>query len=302
MARDLLARRLAFILTKLNNGERFTLEELAIEYGTTTKTIYRDLKERFSYLPIEKEKKYYFLPEYALGKLNLEDIKNFATISGIKSLYPTLTNQFLTDILDNKINKVYMVKNCGFEDIENKKEAFEKLSNAILNQNLVTFTYNDKNKIVEPYKLMNANGIWYLCANDDSKIKTYTLSKIKHLKLTNETFKPNDTLLKAIEKDETNWFSTELKEVILKIDNSAKEYFLRKKALANMQILEENEAYFIVSTKIAFDDEVLHLVKYWIPYIQIVLPIDLREKLNTVLKNYLKLDTPCPNTMLEFSK
>lgn len=58
MARDLLARRLAFILTKLNNGERFTLEELAIEYGTTTKTIYRDLKKRFSYLPIEKEGKY----------------------------------------------------------------------------------------------------------------------------------------------------------------------------------------------------------------------------------------------------
>ncbi|MDX9796130.1 MAG: HTH domain-containing protein [Arcobacteraceae bacterium] len=58
MARDLLARRLALILTKLNNGERFTLEELALEYGTSTKTIMRDIRERFSYLPIEKEGKY----------------------------------------------------------------------------------------------------------------------------------------------------------------------------------------------------------------------------------------------------
>ena len=287
MARDLLAKRLAFILTKLNNGERFTLEELALEYGTSTKTIMRDLRERFSYLPIEKEGKYYFLEEYALGKLNLNDIKNFATISGIKSLYPTLTNQFLIDILNNKINKVYMVKNCGFEDIENKKGDFEKLSNAIHNQQLVTFTYNDKNKKVEPYKLINANGIWYLCANDNNKIKTYTLSKIKHLILSNETFNPDDTLLKEIEKDEINWFSNELKEVILKIDNEAKEYFLRKKALANMQILEENEKYFIVSTKIAFDDEILHLVKYWIPFIEIVSPIDLAQKLNTILNAYL---------------
>jgi predicted DNA-binding transcriptional regulator YafY len=180
-----------------------------------------------------------------------------------------------------------LIKNSGFEDIESKKEDFAKLSRAVINHEYITFTYNNKNKKVEPYKLINANGIWYLCANDDNKIKTYTLSKIKHLKLSNETFKPNAILLKEIEKDEINWFSNELKEVLLKIDNSAKEYFLRKKALANMQILEENEEYFIVSTKIAFDDELLHLVKYWIPYIEIVSPIDLAQKLNTILNAYL---------------
>lgn len=287
MARDLLARRLAFILTKLNNGERFTLEELALEFGTTTKTIYRDLVERFCYLPIQKEGKQYYLAQYALGKLNFEDIKSFAAISGIKSLYPTLSNEFLREILDNKIHKAFLIKNSGFEDIESKKEDFEKLSRAVIKHICISFTYNDKNKKVEPYKLINANGIWYLCANDDNKIKTYTLSKIKYLKLSNETFKPNETLLKEIEKDETNWFSNELKEVILKIDNRAKEYFLRKKALANMQIVEENEEYFIVSTKIAFDDELLHLVKYWIPYIEIVSPIDLAQKLNTILNAYL---------------
>lgn len=32
MAHDLLAKRLAYILIKLNNGERFTLEELALDY------------------------------------------------------------------------------------------------------------------------------------------------------------------------------------------------------------------------------------------------------------------------------
>lgn len=287
MARDLLARRLALILTKLNNGERFTLEELALEFGTTTKTIYRDLVERFCYLPIQKEGKQYYLAQYALGKLNFEDIKSFATISGIKSLYPTLSNQFLTEILDNKIHKAFLIKNSGFEDIESKKEDFEKLSVAVINDKCITFTYNDKNKKVDPYKLINANGIWYLCANDNNKIKTYTLSKIKHLTLCNESFTPNDALLKEIEKDETNWFSNELKEVILKIDNEAKEYFLRKKALANMQIVEENEEYFIVSTKIAFDDEILHLVKYWIPYIQIISPTDLAQKLNKILIAYL---------------
>ena len=59
-----------------------------------------------------------------------------------------------------------------------------------------------------------------------------------------------------------------------------------------MKMLEENEEYFIVSTKIAFDDEILNLVKYWIPYIQIVSPDCLAEKLNEILNNYLSLTQP----------
>ncbi|EFU69574.1 transcription regulator [Aliarcobacter butzleri JV22] len=295
MARDLLAKRLAFILTKLNNGERFTLKELAQEFNVDTKTISRDLKERLIYIPIKKEGNYYFLEDYVLGKLNLEDIKNFATISGIKSLYPTLTNQFLTEILENKINKAFLVKNSGFEMIENKKDDFEKLSRAIINHHVVEFIYKDKEKIVEPYKLINSNGVWYLCANDNQKLKTYTFSKIDNLKIKKDKFDLNPNFLKEIEKDEINWFSNELKEVQLKIDNSAKEYFLRKKVLSNMKIIEETSEYFIVSTKIAFDDEIINLVKYWIPYIEIISPNDLSEKLNNILNSYIKRTQPVHN-------
>ena len=292
MEHDKLSVRLSQILTKLNNGERFTLEDLAIEFNVGIRTIIRDIRERLNYLPLKKEGKYYFLEEYALGKLNFNDIKNFASISGIKSLYPSLTNQFLVEILDDRINKTYIVKNNGFEQIENKKDEFEKLSNAIINYQTVEFLYKEKQKKVKPYKLINSNGIWYLCANDDDKIKTYSLSKIENLKTTNETFKQNPQFLKQIEKDEINWFSNETKEVILKIDNKSKEYFLRKKVLSNMKMLEENEEYFVVSTKIAFDDEILNLVKYWIPYIQIVSPDCLAEKLNEILNNYLSLTQP----------
>lgn len=292
MARDLLAKRLAYILTKLNNAERFTLKELAQEFNVDTKTISRDLKERLIYIPIKKEGNYYFLEDYVLGKLNLEDIKNFATISGIKSLYPTLTNQFLTEILENKINKAFLVKNSGFEMIENKKDDFEKLSRAIINHHVVEFIYKDKEKIVEPYKLINANGVWYLCANDNQKLKTYAFTKIENLKTKQDKFDLNSELLKEIEKDEINWVSNDAKEVHLKIDNSAKEYFLRKKVLSNMKIIEETTEYFIVSTKIAFDDEIINLVKYWIPYIEIISPNDLAEKLNNILNSYIKWTQP----------
>ena len=89
-----------------------------------------------------------------------------------------------------------------------------------------------------------------------------------------------------------NWLSNQSKEVKLKINNSAKEYFLRKKVLSNMKIIEENDDYFVVSTKTAFDDEIINLVKYWIPYIQIISPNDLVEKLNNILNNYIKQTQP----------
>ena len=73
----------------------------------------------------------------------------------------------------------------------------------------------------------------------------------------------------------------------MKIQNSAKEYFLRKKVLSNMKIIDNIDEYFVVSTNVSFDDEILNIVKQWIPYIEIVKPIELQEKLEYILKKYL---------------
>lgn len=284
---DKLSTRLTQILTKFNNGERFTIIELAQEFSVSTRTIERDLK-KFSYLPIKKDGKYYSLEEYALGKLNFDDIKNFAIFSGIKSLYPSLTNQFLQEILNDKINKAYLVNNSSFEDIEKKQDVFEKLSSSIIEQNIISFIYNDKNRVVKPYKLINTNGIWYLSVTQDEEIKTYTFSKIKDLKISNDKFTQDKSVLKKIEESEINFLSKDTKEVILQVQNSAKEYFLRKKVLSNMKIVDNTDEYFVVSTNISFDDEILNIVKQWIPYIEILKPIELQERLEDILKNYLK--------------
>ncbi len=88
---DTLAFRLSIILTKLNSGEKFTARELAEEFNVSARTIQRDIKERLSCMSIEKDGDYYSMASYALSKLSFEDIKNFATLSGIKNLYPSLS-------------------------------------------------------------------------------------------------------------------------------------------------------------------------------------------------------------------
>lgn len=286
---DTLAYRLSQILTKLNNGERFTVIELADEFNVNVRTIQRDIKERLSYIPIQKNGDYYSMESYALGKLSFEDIKNFATLSGIKSLYPSLSNEFITDILNAKLNSAYLIKNQGFEDINNKQEWFELMSAAIIKNSSVSFKYKEKSRIVNPYKLINNDGIWYLLADENGDLKTFTFSKIQKFKWEDDTnsFFPKKEFLEAIEKNDTNWFSNEFIEVTLQIENEAKEYFTRKEILPNQRILEQNENHFIISTKVSYDDEILKLVKYWIPYIKIMKPQYLKEKLDTVLKEYL---------------
>jgi len=287
---DTLAQRLSQILTKLNSGERFTVVELADEFNVSARTIQRDINERLSYIPIDKNGDYYSMESYALGKLSFEDIKNFATLSGIKNLYPSLSNQFITDILNAKLNSAYLIKNQSFEDISLKKDWFETMSAAIIKKSPVRFEYKDKSRIVNPYKLINNNGIWYLLADENDRLKTFTFSKIEKFKWEDyaESFTPKKEFLNQISQNDINWFSNKLIEVTLQVDNEAKEYFTRKEILPNQKLIEENEDNFIICTKVSYDDEILKLVKYWIPYIKIVKPEYLKKKLDIVLKEYIK--------------
>ena len=287
---DTLALRLSLILTKLNSGESFTAKELAEEFNVSARTIQRDIKERLSYIPIEKNGDYYSMESYALGKLSFEDIKSFATLSGIRSLYPSLSNEFITDILNTKLNSAYLIKNQGFEDISHSQKTFELLSAAIVKNSPVNFKYKDKSRLVNPYKLINNNGIWYLLADEKGNLKTFTFSKIKNFKWIDNTqlFKHKKEFLEQVNQNNLNWFTTdELIEIILEIDNKAKEYFTRKEILANQKIIEENEKYFTLQTKVSYDDEILKVVKCWIPYIKIVKPEYLKERLDNVLKEFI---------------
>ena len=52
-----------------------------------------------------------------------------------------------------------------------------------------------------------------------------------------------------------------------------------------MKIVDNTDEYFVVSTNVSFDDEILNIVKQWIPYIEILKPVELQEKLEDVLKS-----------------
>ena len=285
---DTIGRRLAMILVKFNDGEKFTAKELAHEFNVSLRTIQRDLKEKLSYFPIKKENNYYSLESYALGKLSYKDIKVFATISGIKGLYPSLKNGFIADIINQKVNQTFIVKTHGYEEIEAKTKEFEQLNLAILEQHKITFEYSDKHREVNPYILVNNNGIWYLVGDENNQLKNYSFSKIAKLIILKEHFQINKEYVDIINKNELSWFSQNQIEVVLEIDNSVAEYFLRRSLFSNQTILEQTDKKLILQTKVSYDDEILSIVKYWLPQVKIIAPNTLQQKLENLLKEYLQ--------------
>ena len=167
---DKIAVRLAQIIVKLNSGERLSIDELVEEFSVNKRTILRDF-ERLSILPIQKENGKYFLEEYALGKLGFKDIKAFAALIGARSLFPELDDRFISDVLNEKLNKAYLIKNQGFESIQISRDDFEAVSAAVIKNRIVDCEYNDKERKLKPYKLINNSGIWYLLADDEGKLK-----------------------------------------------------------------------------------------------------------------------------------
>jgi len=285
---DKIATRLAIILTKLNASERFTVDDLVKEFNVTKRTIQRDLNERLSYLPIKKENNQYYLETYYLGKLNFEDIKNFSILGGIKELFPTLQEDFLKGILDDTINKAYLVKGHNYEDLSDKTEAFSQMEKAINATQKMKFIYNDKKRLASPYRLLNIKGIWYLAAVESGILKTFTFSKINEVSLTNECYTVDETVMKSIQEEDTTWFSAKKTEVILKVDRQVSDYFLRRHILPNQHLVKNLEdGGVLVSSKISFNEEILKLVRYWIPFVSIVSPEGLQMELEDGLREYL---------------
>jgi len=150
------------------------------------------------------------------------------------------------------------------------------------------FKYNDKKRKLKPYKLVNNNGIWYLVGDDNSKLKTFTVNKIKNMQLTNKEFTIIDEFKTIIEQNQATWFSQDKIDVILQIDISVASYFKRRDLLPNQKILEENDKYLLLSTTVSYDDEILRVVRSWIPHIKIIKPLYLNDKLYKELKEFIK--------------
>ena len=134
---------------------------------------------------------------------------------------------------------------------------------------------------------MNNNNIWYLVGDENDMLKTYSFSKIEQLCKNEESYTSNPDFKAIINNPNTQWFSQNSIKVRLEIDSRVSEYFLRRELLPHQIILKQTPEKLVVQTEVAYDDEILKIVRYWIPHIKIIEPLYLDELLRNELNLYL---------------
>ena len=291
---ETLVYRLSQILVKLNQGLKLDPKALADEFKVNLRTIQRDLNERFAYLPLEKVDGHYRLDPTFLGKLSTKDIERFASLAGVRGLFPSLSDDFLRDIFDDRMQGALLVKGHNYEDLRGKEKLFGALEKAIYDKKQISFEYAKDGSLktyagIAPYKLINHKGIWYLTALDADKLKSFSFSKIQHLKILDTGFEWDANLDSRISTDDGIWHSDTQREVVLKASPEVAGYFKRRKLIANQVIEKElSDGSLIISAKVSHDNLILPIVRYWIPSLTIISPDSLQAEMDKGLKAYLE--------------
>ncbi len=291
---DTLVYRLAQMLVKLNQGEKLNPLALADEFGVNLRTIQRDLNVRFAYLPLQKTDGYYHLDPTFLGKLSTKDVDRFAGLAGVRGLFPSLSDDFLRDIFDARIQAAVMVKGHNYENMTGKEPAFRCLEQAIVGRQHIALDYQKDSGLksytrVAPFKLINHKGIWYLAARDGEKLKAFSFAKIENLRVLESRFPADPGIDKQLAEEDGIWLSDDKKEIVLKIDCEVAGFFKRRKLIANQIIEKELEdGGLIISAKVGHPNQVVPIVRYWIPHIRIISPEGLQAEMEKELAEYLK--------------
>lgn len=291
---DTLVYRLAQMLVKLNQGEKLDPQDLADEFGVNLRTIQRDLNERFAYLPLVRTNGRYHLDQTFLGKLNTRDIERFASLAGVRGLFPSLSDDFLRDIFDVRMQSALLVKGHNYENLAGKENQFRLLEAAIVSRHHVSFDYQKDGEMkhydqVAPHKLVNHKGIWYLAGLDEDKIKTFAFGKMEDLRTLDSQFEADPGVDKTLSEEDGIWLSDERKEMVLKIAAEVAGYFKRRNLIANQVIEKELEdGGLIVSAKVGHSNQILPIIRYWIPHIRIISPEGAQAALEAELASYIE--------------
>lgn len=284
---DTLADRLASILLKLNQDEPFSPQELADKFGVTERTIYRDLNRLAGIAERAPDGRYRLVAEYR-GKLRPKDLETFAKFVGVGDLFPQNDSRFLVALLDTLSQSSILVRGHHYEKLKPHDAQFQQLDSAIRDRKRCILTYADKRRTLEPYRLISNKGIWYLVATDEGQLKSFSLSRISQLQVSDDTFEPHADIRRQIEEDDDVWFGEEKTEVLLTVAPQVAYYFQRRKLLPLQTIDKELEnGGLLVSSRISDENQILPLVRYWIPHVRILDPGWLRDRLEGGLQKFL---------------
>ena len=311
--------RVLELIKRFNNGQKISIEALSNEdlwFGKSEKTIRRDLdviKEYFpdSYELVKGEKGCYkAITKNAFDNfINAEFMSLMVQMFNLANKSDLFSNFDLDEndkkILESKIKdskKCYEFKTKPFESFKSDSVLLKELEHKIKHQKYINIEYDINGKInkfeVKPYKIIFINENFYLACEIEHELlefAMYRLSKIKSIEDTSKTYHKNIEIEDFIKDIQTPFsfyrrdYKKHLINVVLEVDKSKAYYFENKKYLKSQEEKKQDDGSLLLTFKVTQEMEIEELVKRWIPFVKVIEPKSLKEKIDSDLKKYLSL-------------
>ena len=301
-------KRLMYIANELDSGE-IRVSSIASSLGVSVRTIQRDIQilesGGFAISPLSRGT-YSFVDGFSLKKLKItcEEFAMLAVFSDIANAlgekfsdtYSSLKNKVLEH---NKVQEspffVKMLKGRDYKDTEitrNIETAIECSYKIKLEYKTAKKEEKINNVPIKPLKLLWFDGFWYLLAlGYKNRLLKLRLEKITYCKVLDETFSKPKNLQNILDESVNIWFETKRdKKAILNIDKKVAKYFKEKNYFPKQKIVKEYKTGDIVlECYFAKEEEILHTILQWIPYIIVKEPNTLADTIKLKISNYQKL-------------
>ena len=313
--------RVLELLRRFNDGQKICLEAMAYDpmwEGKSEKTLRRDLDVIKEYFPESFE--LIRGGEKGCYKAITKDIfSNFMDKDTLALMVQTFNiaqrNNILEGlsiskddkrIIDSKIKKSKECYEFITKPYETKKgdvQLLKEIERAITWKRYATIIQKEKSGEkeyeIKPYKIVFMNENFYLaCENTDIEhpFSIFRISNIQEIKLHTKTFHLNPDIESFIKELQTPFpkytpnYRTHMIEVLVEVDSKKARFFKLKKFLPSQKIVQtKDDGSLLLAFRVTQEIEMEELVKKWIPYMRVIEPLSLKEKIESDLKQYLSL-------------
>lgn len=276
-----LAQRLSRIIARLHQGEHIDKHQLAIEFDVDVRTIERDLHQRLHGIAERNAQGLWQLTHKARSTIPARHLHDYARMAGTERLFPDASLPYLLGQLNTpEPHRATHVQPVPHEDLGGGTRTFMALQAAIEQHHTCHFTYKTKPRSAQPYRLIHKNGVWYLAAEEAGRLKNFSVALIEQLQVdSSASFTPKRTHLDYIATKDDVWFTEQTTEVLLRVAPEIAHYFARRQLLPQQQHRQDPDGSLLVTTHINHINQLLPVVRYWLPHVRIVQPKDWEEEL-----------------------
>lgn len=288
-----LAQRLSQILALLHQGDTIDKHQLPQCFGVDLRTIERDLGERLRGIAERNGDGRWQLALTARSTIPAKHLHGYAQLVGTADVFPDTSLRYLLAQLETpEPRRALRVQPTQHEDLREYTPHFARLQAAIEQRHECHFTYKGKPRRAQPYRLIHKNGVWYLAAEEADRLKNFSVALIEDLQV-NEVcrFTPKQAHQHYIDSKDDIWFTEANTEVLLRVAPAIAHYFTRRALLPQQQQRLDNDGSLLVTTQINHIDQLLPVVRYWLPHVRIISPKNWQQDLEVQLHDYLNKST-----------